>query len=140
MNVLIASTQLVLILPLPLIKSKIFGPNWEIKRKLNSLKLIMPIQKLPELGSDQYELSLVARNFPASDWLLGFCKRHYDWFYLRQFSGYLVKIKLICRLTKRGDQVSNTPLYLGWGSTNSSDSTSLWSQGCSPGRGTWRFC
>ena len=68
----------------------------------------MAIQKLPDLGSDQYELSLVARNFPVSDWLLGFCKRHSDWFYLRHFSGYLVKIKLICRLTKRGDQVSNT--------------------------------
>ena len=35
----------------------------------------------------------------ASDWLLGFCQRH--WLKFRQFPGYQIKIKLICRLTKK---------------------------------------
>ena len=43
-------------------------------------------------------------NFAASDWLLGFCKRHSDWLNFLQFPGYQIKIKLICRFTKIGNQ------------------------------------
>ena len=43
-------------------------------------------------------------NLPTSDWRFNFYNRHSDWLNFRNFPENKLKIKIILRLTKRGDQ------------------------------------
>ena len=57
------------------------------------------------LGSDYWVLLLIGRKISR---LFGFYYRHSDWLNFGHFPGYKIKVKLVCRLTKRGDQALNS--------------------------------